>query len=255
MYGTLRVAVVIPAHNEASLLPVTLAGIPNWIDHIIVVDDQSTDATVEQFKRATNPGLELIRHGINQGVGAAICSGYARARSLGVDATVVMGADNQMDPNEIHRLLDPIVEDRADYVKGNRMGHPELFKRMPWIRLGGNVCLTRLTRFATGYGELNDAQCGYTAINGRTLDRVDLGTLFPRYGFPNDLLAKLANLNARVEDQPVSPIYENESSELRIHRVALPILGILVRATLQRGRRWRRSRQALVLENGAPEVS
>ena len=240
MYGELRVAVVIPAHEEAELLPVTVAGLPDWVDGVIVVDDASRDATAHVASELETSRLELIVHHENQGVGGAIVTGYRRALCMGFDAVVVVGADNQMDPTEMPALLEPLVEGSADYVKGNRLGHPEVYRRMPWVRLIGNIVLTAMTRLATGYGHLRDAQCGYTAINRQTLEKLSLESLYPRYGFPNDLLAKLADIHARVVDRPVSPIYGQEQSGLRIRKVVFPILGILFRARRQRTLRQRR---------------
>ena len=241
MYRGLRVAVVIPAHNEEALLPVTLAGLPAFVDAAIVVDDASTDTTAQI---ASHPHLELVRHPVNQGVGGAIVTGYRRALALGVDVAVVVGADAQMDPAEMSSLIDPVVDGVADYVKGDRLGHPEVRARMPAVRLFGNRVLSRLTRFSSGYG-VRDSQCGYTALNATTLARLPLGDLYPRYGFPNDLLAKLAEVNARVIDRPVTPIYGDEQSGIRVTRVVGPILWLLLRSGVRRVRRQRQARLAL----------
>lgn len=246
MYRGLTVAVVIPAHNEEALLPVTLDGLPGFVDHAIVVDDASTDATAHV---AAHPRLELIRHPINQGVGGAIVSGYRRALALGADVAVVVGADAQMDPAEMSSLIDPVVDDAADYVKGDRLGHPEVVARMPAVRLFGNRVLTLLTRLSSGY-PVRDSQCGYTALARATLTRLPLDDLYPRYGFPNDLLAKLAEVGARVVDRPVTPIYGEEQSGIRITRVVGPILWLLLRSGVRRVRRQRR-RLALEAERAA----
>lgn len=239
MYRGLRVAVVIPAHNEERLLPVTLRGLPAFVDHVIVVDDASTDATARVARRRGRWSLEVIRHPHNLGVGGAIVTGYRRALALGVDATVVVGADAQMDPQEMPRLLDPLVSGEADYVKGNRLGHPEVWRRMPRVRLLGNLALSWMTQFSSGYKGLRDSQCGYTALGRASLARLPLGDLYPRYGFPNDLLAKLAEVGARVVDRPVTPIYADERSGLRVSRVAWPIFWLLVRSGTRRVvRRW-----------------
>lgn len=242
MYRGLRVAVVIPAHNEVRLLPVTLAGLPAFVDHVVVVDDASTDDTSRVALEATGPWrLELVRHAVNCGVGGAIVTGYRRALALGVDATVVVGADAQMDPGEMPRLLDPLADDLADYVKGDRLGHPEVRRRMPRIRWLGNQVLTRLTHFSSGYRHLRDSQCGYTALSARVLARLPLDELYPRYGFPNDLLAKLAEVDARVVDRPVTPIYGDERSGIRVLRVVGPIAWLLLRSGLRRVSRQRRA--------------
>ena len=242
MYRGLRVAVVIPAHNEERLLPTTLAGLPDLVDYVVVVDDASDDGTSQVARQSGLWELELIRHPKNLGVGGAIVTGYRHALAAKVDAVVVVGADAQMDPTEMSALLDPLVDGEADYVKGNRLAHPEVARRMPWVRLLGNLVLTRLTRWCTGYHGISDSQCGYTALAYATLAQLPLDTLYPRYGFPNDLLAKLASIDARVVDRPVSPIYGDERSGIRVLRVIPPILWLLGRAAWSRLRRARRGR-------------
>lgn len=227
-------AVVIPAHNEARLLPVTLAGLPAFVDHVIVVDDGSSDATSHVARRYGPWAMEVIRHPRNRGVGGAIVTGYRRALAVGADAAVVVGADAQMAPEEMPSLLDPIADGEAEYVKGDRLGHPAVRRRMPPIRYLGNHALTWLTRWATGYRHIRDSQCGYTAISGEALARLPFEALYRRYGFPNDLLARLAEMDARVVDRPVTPIYGDETSGIRITRVAGPILWLLLRARLRR---------------------
>jgi glycosyltransferase involved in cell wall biosynthesis len=231
--------VVIPARDEAVLLPRTLRELPSFVDRVVVVDDASTDGTGRAAYDTARPGLVVARHAESQGVGGAIVTGYRHALRSGADLVVVVGADAQMDPAEMNRLLDPLVEGLADYVKGDRMGHPEVLRRMPWVRYFGNVVLTAFTRWSSGYGNLRDAQCGYTAITRKLLAQTPLDDLYPGYGFPNDLLAKLAEVGARVMDRPVTPIYEGERSGIRVLHVIGPITLLLLRSGL---RRWRRQR-------------
>jgi len=243
MYRGARVAVVIPAHNEARLLPVTLAGLPAFVDYVVVVDDGSSDATSCVARRRGRWTLDLIRHPRNQGVGGAIVTGYRRALALRADVAVVVGADAQMDPAEMPRLIDPVVDGEADYAKGDRLGHAALRARMPWVRRAGNHALTRLTRLSSGYARVRDSQCGYTAVARRALAALPLDDLYPRYGFPNDLLAKLSEIGARVVDRPVTPIYAGERSGIRIPKVVLPILWLLLRSGARRILRARAARR------------
>ncbi len=234
MYHTLSVAVVIPAYNEARLLPVTLQKIPCFVDGVIVVDDGSSDDTTEIVRTLSDRRITLIEHRKNLGVGRAITSGYEAALSDHYDLIVVMGADDQMDPIEIPHLLAPIAAGHADYVKGNRLGHPEHKKRMPTIRRLGTYYLSYMTRIATGLSDVQDSQCGFTAISNETLASLPLRRLFPRYGYPNDLLSMLAVRKYRVENVVVTPIYGSEDSGLRIPRVCIPLCGILIRAAMRR---------------------
>ena len=100
------IAVVVPAHDEETLLEETLAGIPDFVDRIYVVDDASRDATAERARAAAerDPRVELIEHERNRGVGAAIVTGYKRALEERIDVTCVMAADNQMDPADLEAI-------------------------------------------------------------------------------------------------------------------------------------------------------
>ena len=234
MFQMLSVAVVIPAFNESRLLPITLDKIPQIVDRIFVVDDGSTDTTHQVVNALTDHRIRVISHGENLGVGRAIASGYQASLNEGYDLVLVMGADDQMDSREIPALLRPIAEGQADYVKGNRLGHPDHKKRMPRVRRLGTYYLAYLTRLATGLPALQDSQCGFTAISRQVLFTLPLDELFPRYGYPNDLLSMIAVRKYRVLDAVVTPIYGTENSGLQIHRVLLPLSGILLKAV------WRR---------------
>ena len=222
-----RIAVVIPAFNEARLLGATLGGLPTWVDLAIVVDDASVDGTAEVALRDWRVPVHLCSHGRNQGVGAAIVTGYRACLTQGIDIAVVMGADNQMHPHDLPALVQPLVDGVADYVVGDRLAWPGGWRVFPTTRLVGVLGLGVATRAATGL-PVRDAQCGYTAITKQALERLPLDTLYPRYGFPNDLLAKAAMAGLAVTTRPVRPIYADESSDLRIPKVVAP----LVRLTL-----------------------
>jgi glycosyltransferase involved in cell wall biosynthesis len=217
MWNNQHVCVVIPAFNEAERLGATLHGIPAWVDAIVVVDDASRDATSTIATRLGDPRVHVARHPKNQGVGAAIRSGYLRGLAMGADILVVMAADNQMDPDDLPTLLKPLCDGHADYVKGNRFVHPE-HRAMPRLRKLGGRFLSSLTRLTTGYA-VDDCQCGYTALSAATARRVAWCDLWPRYGYPNDLLALLSHVGARVLDVPVRPVYAGEHSGLHVGHV------------------------------------
>lgn len=237
MYRGMRVAVVVPAYNEERHIERTVRTVPAWVDHVVVVDDASRDATSERVEELGDPRVSLVRRPVNGGVGAAILTGYARALELGADAAAVMAGDAQMDPGELPVLLDPLAAGAADYVKGNRLGHPELWRRMPRSRVVGNLALTWLTRYASGYRTISDSQCGYTALCRAMLLRLDAERVYPRYGFPNDLLAHLRELGARVVDVPVTPIYADETSGIRLHLAVFTLSWVLARSFVLR--QWR----------------
>jgi glycosyltransferase involved in cell wall biosynthesis len=249
MFRGRSVAVVVPACNEADKIASTVGSVPGFVDHVIVVDDGSHDATGAiargAAERAAARNVEVLVHAENRGVGAAIATGYARALALGAEVTAVMAGDGQMDPADLPRLLDPVVSGEADYAKGNRLAWPGGWRQVPPVRLAGSVALSWLTRLATGYWHVFDSQCGYTAASRVALAAIASERMFGRYGYPNDLLARLAAARARVVDVPVRPVYGPAwRSGLRPSRVALPIARILAGAFVRRMRRSPESRWA-----------
>jgi hypothetical protein len=120
-------------------------------------------------------------------------------------------------------------------VKGNRFARAEVWRTMPQSRLLGNILLSLLTRPASGYWHLFDSQCGFTAATRQTLAALDLGGLFPGYGYPNDLLARLQVARARVVDVPVRPIYGPQwRSGISLKTAIYPVLFVVVRSFVWR---------------------
>jgi glycosyltransferase involved in cell wall biosynthesis len=226
MYGAARIAVIVPAFRVHAWIGRTLAEVPEFVDLIVVVDDASPDETAALVRSSVNPRVQLVTHEKNRGVGAAIASGYARALDEGADVLAVMAGDNQMSPDDLAAVIEPIVNGQADYVKGNRFVHP-LWRHMPWGRRFAGKILAAVTRWTTGLS-IDDSQCGYTALAAeaaRTLCWLDL---WPRYGYPNDLLGMLAARRLRVVEVPVRPVYQGEPSGIRPWH-ALVVLGVIVR--------------------------
>jgi glycosyltransferase involved in cell wall biosynthesis len=230
MFRGRRIAVVVPAFNEAGKIAQTIRSIPGFVDHIVTVDDASEDGTARIARRSQRRGLQILVHERNRGVGAAIETGYAAAHAAGAEVTAVMAGDRQMDPADLGALIEPVVLGKADYAKGNRFAWPGVYRVMPASRAFGNVVLSYLTRLASGYSELFDSQCGYTAAGRRALAIILSGPVFPRYGYPNDVLCRLGSHGARVIDVPVRPVYGPDwRSGIRIAKVAMPLLRLLAR--------------------------
>jgi glycosyltransferase involved in cell wall biosynthesis len=244
-----RVAVVVPAYQEEQLVAETIRGIPDFVDMIVLVDDCSSDATVERARATRDPRLEVIEHGANKGVGAAIATGYARCRDLAVDVTCVMAADNQMDPDELEQLVAPVARGETDYAKANRLVSGEAWQLIPRSRYLGNAVLSLLTKIASGYWHVADSQAGFTALSLGALRRLDLDSLYRRYGFPNDMLVHLNVQNAKVRDVPSRPIYGvGERSGIHIARVAPRIAWLLFKGF------WWRMKEKYVIRDFHPLV-
>jgi glycosyltransferase involved in cell wall biosynthesis len=231
------VAVVVPAFDEERLIGTTLGGIPEFVDHVFVVDDASNDATAERARSSGDARLEVISHERNQGVGAAILTGYQRALAAGIDVTCVMAGDNQMDPADLEAIAGPVARGEADYAKANRLFTGRAWELIPHTRYLGNAVLSLLTKIASGYWHVADSQSGYTAIARETLELLDLDRIYDRYGFPNDMLVHLNVINARVRDVPSRPVYGvGESSGIRLRRVVPSISWLLTKAFFWRMR-------------------
>jgi len=177
---------------------------------ILIVDDCNQDDTVEiakSYKSNLGDRLQIIEHEKNQGVGGAIATGYKQFRDQGIQISVVMAGDAQMSPDDLPALLDPIVDDEADYTKGNRLFTGDAWNKIPKVRYMGNSAMSLLTKIVSGYWNIADSQSGYTAINLYALRIIDWDKMYKRYGQPNDLLVRLNISNLRVRDVPITPIY------------------------------------------------
>jgi len=235
MYKNNSVVVVIPAYNEEKLIGKVMQSIPDYVDQIIIIDDKSTDRTIDIVEASTNDKIILLKHRKNQGCGGALATGYKWARDNEFDLAVRMDGDGQMDVDDLIALLDPVAEGRADYSKGNRLFTGKAFKKIPKLRYLGNGFLSFLTKIASGYWHIADSQSGYTVINKKALQTIDWDNMYKRYGQPNDILVRLNVENFRVSDVPVKPIYNiGEKSGIKIKKVIFTISWLLVRMFLWR---------------------
>jgi len=265
MYRNHEIGVVVPAYNEEGFVGDVVREMPEYVDRIYAVDDRSTDDTWAEIWNAAEADARErsvsdeatalvdggvirerssvrdrigrvvpIRHRENRGAGGAIKTGYLLAFEDGVDITVTVDGDGQMDLDQMTRLLDPIVEGRVGYAKGNRLRRADTGGRMPTWRLFGNSILTYLTRIASGYWKMMDPQNGYTAISREALDAVEIEELYEYYGYCNDLLVKLNAGDVRIGDVTMEPIYGDEESDIAYAEYIPRVSGMLLRNFLWR---------------------
>jgi glycosyltransferase involved in cell wall biosynthesis len=237
-----RIGVVVPAYNEEKLIGTVLETMPDFVDRIYIIDDCSSDKTCEKVKSYyrfsdLNGRLELIKHAENQGVGRAIATGYRKALEEGIEVVAVMAGDAQMDPNELEKVVGPIVKGEVDYVKGNRLFTGEAWHMIPRHRYLGNALLSLFTKIASGYWHVADSQTGYTAISNEALHLLPLEKLYPRYGYPNHLLVMLNVYNQRVRDIQIQPVYNiGERSGIKLWRVIPSLMWLLFKCFIWRMR-------------------
>ncbi|MCK5615596.1 glycosyltransferase family 2 protein [Candidatus Pacearchaeota archaeon] len=236
MYKNKKIAVVVPAYNEEILIESVIASMADYIDKIYVVDDASTDNTQQIIcdLASQNRKVVLIRHRVNMGVGAAIASGYRRALEDNIDISVVMAGDHQMDGEYLPNLLAPIIQEKADYAKGNRLSKLTDRKGMSNWRFFGNWVLTVLTKVASGYWKIRDPQNGYAAITRQALEKINLDRLHPQYGYCNDLLVKLGVAGCMVSDVSIPARYGKEKSKLKYGIFITKVSPLLLKCFLWR---------------------
>ncbi len=212
MYRKKKISLVIPAYNEEKLIQPTLANVPDVIDRIYVVDDCSPDnqnAVILGMAKA-DPRITLLKHTVNQGPGGAIITGYRQSALDGYDIAVVVGGDHQMDLSEVRSFLDPIIDGRADYVKGNRFilkNLEDTLEKMPKIRLLANWLISALTKIASGFYKTMDVVEGYTAISKLAIETINWDRAWKRYGYPMDFLIRMNAYGFRILDIPRTAIY------------------------------------------------
>ncbi len=241
MYKQHKIGVVVPAYNEELLILETLGGMPDYVDRIFVVNDASTDRTLELLRQRAedDPRVRIINHETNKGLGQSLIDGYVASREsdIDIDITAVMAGDNQMHPDDLPNLLDPIIKDGYDYVKGNRLLHRDVGS-MPRYRFFGNAGLTILTKFATGYYSLMDPQCGYTAIRNTALRAIPIEHMTKGYGYNADILCMLNIQRFRVTDVEVRPVYDREKSKIKLSSYIPKTSRLLIRLFFRR--LWKR---------------
>ena len=177
----------------------------------------------------------LINNLVNVGVGGSIARGYKWCKDNKIDCTAVMAGDAQMDPDELESICLPVVSEKVDYVKGNRLIHGSAGFFIPKTRFIGNSILSILTKIASGYWRISDAQTGYTAISLAALNSIKLYDIYKRYGMPNDMLVKLNIAYCTIREVPIKPVYRiGEQTKMNLFKVMPGISFLLFKSFFKR---------------------
>lgn len=243
LFRAYRIGVVVPAYNEEQLIQKTISWIPTYVNRIYVIDDCSTDRTAEILDNVKDPRVVPIHHEVNKGVGAAIITGYKRALEDRMDLVAVMAGDNQMDPNQLPRLILPIIEGKADYTKGNRLLSQKMRKGMSSWRAFGNGLLTLITKIGSGYWHISDPQNGYTVISRNALEVLDLDSIYTYYGYCNDILIKMNAFGMRVIDVTMPARYGIERSKIKYSKYVFKVAPMIFMGFL-----WRLKMKYMILD-------
>jgi len=236
MYKKYKISVSVPAYNEEKLIRKTLETIPKFVDLIVAVDDKSKDKTIDEIRQSQRKDkrIQLISSEKNLGLGDTVVRAHNYAVKKNMDIVVVMAGDNQMDPKYLPLLLDTIIEDNYDYAKGNRFFHREALKKMTRFRLIGNILLSFLSKFSTGYWSISDPINGYTALKVKIFKKIDITQIGSRYGFEPSLLIELSLINARVKDVFIPARYGTEKSKVNLLRDPFKVVKVFLQGFARR---------------------
>lgn len=222
-HDVLKVAVVIPCYGVAEQVLDVLAAIPERVDRIFCVDDACPQQSGDVIERdCRDPRVKVLRHSANRGVGGAMVTGYQASLEEEMDIIVKIDGDGQMDPSIMSRFVQVLAAGEADYCKGNRFYRVTTLKGMPKSRVIGNALLSFASKLSSGYWQIFDPNNGYTAIHAAALRLLPMEMLDRRFFFESDMLFRLNTIRAVVRDIPMSAVYRQETSNLKISRIIVP---------------------------------
>ena len=195
----MKLSVVIPVYNEIR----TIKEIVNRVQsvpqdkEIVIVDDRSTDGTTECLNQISDDNITVLYHPVNRGKGAALRTGFERVTG---DIVIIQDADLEYDPAEYGRLIEPILDGRADVVYGSRfMGGPQ--RVLFFWHYVGNKFLTLLSNMLTNLN-LSDMETCYKVFSAHLLEKITIKS--NRFGFEPEITAKFAKLKCRIYQVPIS---------------------------------------------------
>lgn len=231
------IAVAIPYYNAANQIEKVIAGLPDFIDAIIIINDKSYEPLpLELIKKKYNPKTQLVflENEINLGVGGATKKGFQYAIDHGFDIVIKVDADNQMDTSYLEKMLKPIINEKVKMTKGNRFRDTKSIKNMPIVRRIGNLTLSFLTKAATGYWHNFDPTNGFIAVKVSVLRKIDFSNLSNRYFFETSLIAELYFTGAKIKDIAMPAIYGDEKSNMEVWKMPVIFLANLIKILFKR---------------------
>lgn len=193
--------VCIPAYNEEKTIDDIVKRSLNFVDKVIVCDDGSQDFT---SKRAEQSGAVIIKHEKNKGKGAAFKSLFNYAKKINADIMVTIDGDGQFLPEEINKLMNPIIEKNVDVVIGNRH---DSNKEMPAYRQAGNKMLDKITQLASNL-PFNDTQSGFRAYSKKAIESINFFT--DGFGVDSEIIVDASNKGLKISEEKITVLYNTQ---------------------------------------------
>lgn len=215
MYKGKKIAIVIPCYKVSKLINQVIKEIPSFVDNVYVIDDKCPQNSVKCIKSKSRKIKKIFREK-NGGVGAAVKDGYKSSLKDKNYITIRIDGDAQMDLKLIKNFMDPILEKKGEFIKGNRFMDLNFLKKMPFPRIIGNIFFSLIGNFVTKNFRIFDYLNGYTSIKNSALSKVIKKNLDDDYFFDTILIYQLSKLNIKILDVPMPAKYENEESNINI---------------------------------------
>lgn len=195
-----RLSLVMPAFNEEATILQAVERVlaQDCVGELIIVNDASTDGTAEKLGRLSDPRVVVLHHDRNQGKGAALRTGIARAR---LDYVGIQDADLEYDPSDLARLLQPLDDDRADVVYGSRFISGEAHRVLYYWHSVGNRILTTASNIVTNIN-LTDMETCYKVFRRELIQSFRIEE--DRFGFEPEVTVKVAKSGARIYEVGIS---------------------------------------------------
>lgn len=227
------IVALIPAYNESRSIGDVIKKVSGYVDKVIVIDDSSSDQTAFI---AQSLGAKVLNHFRNMGVGAAMQTGINYVKTIKPDIVVTLDGDGQHKPEDIPRMIQPILSSDADLVLGSRFlqGNPH----MSLIKLFGNKFFAFLIRILVGV-KLTDTQTGFRALNLKALMSLDLKA---NYTYVQEMIIDLYVKKFKIVEVPIRVLprkYGHSKVALNIFKYALRTLSIIIYAYLHKAKHLR----------------
>lgn len=222
-----NVTIVIPVYNEELNIGSVVENIINYADSLIVVDDKSTDKTLEilnQLQSKYKNKIILLKNNKNKGIGYTVKKGFSKALELENEIVIKFDGDNQHLVEDIPKFLEKITKENYDFVKGNRFINSEYSQPMPNLKIVGNLITTSLQKIVSGNYNISDPNNGFLAIKKQVLSLIDFGKLKNNYYFENSLLIYVSSLGMKIGEVPIKTIYGKEKSSIPIFIASIKLI-------------------------------
>lgn len=219
-----KITAVIPAYNEEKTIRQVVEGAKKHVSEVLVIDDGSQDATTQA---AISVGAKVIRIPRNQGKGCALSIGLTTAALNGSSVIVCLDSDGQHDPEDIPKLVAPIVDGRADMVIGSRFLDAHSREQIPAYRRVGQGVLTVATNLGSTV-KITDSQSGYRAFRKEALGTFDFAET--GMGIESEMVRSAVRSGLRIEEVPIVAKYDGlDTSTMKPGSHGMSVLGSIVR--------------------------